>query len=188
MLNFHNEIIESSEFGSNHPRNLFLTSWSPKCQRQMPRKGKWNHFIILECRAIQSRTFPTTPSVGSYVSYKRNQIFGRWHIVITNSRIPILCWSSESLLFLNSCFNHPVSLISKWTLWLHMDYILYVSIYMYTCAHTYAMHYIQLCVLNYMLLCILHILCICIKSICFSPCIINSIRNSYAGCCIMADF
>lgn len=62
MLNFHNEIIKSSEFGSNHPRTLFWTTRSPQCQGQMPCKGKY----LLEGRAIQSRTFQT-PSNGSYV-------------------------------------------------------------------------------------------------------------------------
>lgn len=62
MLNFHNEIIKSSEFGSNHPRTLFWTTRSLQYQGQMPCKGKY----LVECRAIQSRT-SQIPSYGSYV-------------------------------------------------------------------------------------------------------------------------
>jgi len=74
MLNLHNELIESSEFGSNHPRTLFLKTHSPKYQGQTPCKGK--HF--LECRTIQSRIYWTLSAVGSYVGCERNQIFDRW--------------------------------------------------------------------------------------------------------------
>lgn len=149
------------------PRTLCLKTRSPKYQET--RKGKY----FLECMVIWSRIYESSSSAGSCVGCEKNEIFDGWHIVVKNSRMAILCWSSKCSPLLNPCFNQPVSLIFS-VCALHFLFM-YAHTYIgtYMCVY-YSVHmflYIKLVIHVH----IAHI--VCTQQI--SQCIIGSTGNFF---------